>query len=105
MDEDFSILATEVPNSSSFNPVNQDASQNHYFSNKTTCKPSDNAPLSKNENIAEQATNSYCRAATLYIGAPQSELHTDSPGILDQKSPLDESTRIDVTVSLLRRIL
>lgn len=79
------ILAAEAPNRSSFDLIKQNAFQDDYSPNEATYNPSDNAPLSKNKIVTEQATDSFRRAATVYIvyiGTTQSECYTDSSGIL-----------------------
>lgn len=57
------------------------------------------------EIIIEQATDSCCFTATLYIGTTQSESCSDIRGILVWKSRPDESIRIVNPALLQRKIL
>lgn len=103
--DDLHVLAIETPNSSSSDLNKQDAFHNDYIPTEATQHRSDNTPPSKSRIIAEQAIDPYSCAATLYTGTPQSEFHTDSFGILAQKSLFDELIQIVVSASLLRRML
>lgn len=69
LDDYLSILAVEAPHSCLFDPAKQNASQDGYIPYGATCEPSDNVRPSENRIVAEQATDSYSFAATLYVGA------------------------------------
>lgn len=73
LDDDLPILAIGALDTSLFDLIKQDVSLDGYIPNRAAKHSSKNAPPSKNEFIAEQATEPYCRAATFYIGILQSE--------------------------------